>query len=58
MKKSDLKSSKQVSYRLRPEVSEFLERNSVETHRSIQGMLDVIMDKIMEMEAEGIIKFK
>ncbi|MGJ3353420.1 hypothetical protein [Providencia sp. Je.9.19] len=45
--------SKQISYRLRPEVEEFLESYAARTHRSIQGMLDTIMDSVIDKEQKG-----
>ncbi|MGV3346421.1 hypothetical protein ACGVWS_12020 [Enterobacteriaceae bacterium LUAb1] len=51
---SDLKNnSKQISYRPRPEAREFLEKNAEKTYRSVQGMMDYLMDKLMEMEKKG-----
>lgn len=45
--------SKQISYRMRPEVHAFLESNANKTYRSVQGMMDYFMDKLMEMEKKG-----
>lgn len=45
--------SKQVSYRMRPEVREFVERNAAKSYRSVQGMMDYLMDRVMEMEKKG-----
>lgn len=45
--------SKQVSYRMRPEVREFVERNAAKSYRSVQGMMDYLMDRMMEMEKKG-----
>jgi len=44
---------KQISYRPRPEVREFLEKKAGETYRSVQGMMDYFMDQVMEMERKG-----
>ncbi|ATF52646.1 hypothetical protein CO693_02490 [Morganella morganii] len=52
MKQNDVK-SKQISYRLRPEVAEFLANYASKTHRSIQGMLDTIMDRVIDKEKKG-----
>ena len=52
MEQKELK-GKQISYRLRPEVHTFLESNANKTYRSIQGMMDYFMDKLMEMEKKG-----
>ena len=52
MKQNTVK-SKQISYRLRPEVEEFLSKHAKDTHRSIQGVLDTIMDKVMDFESKG-----
>ncbi|EJD6614063.1 MULTISPECIES: hypothetical protein [Providencia] len=52
MKQNTVK-SKQISYRLRPEVAEFLESYAARTHRSIQGMLDTIMDRVIDKEEKG-----
>lgn len=45
--------SKQISYRPRKEVLDFLEGNAAKTYRSVQGMMDYLMDRIMEMEKKG-----
>lgn len=52
MKQNTVK-SKQISYRLRPEVAEFLENYAARTHRSMQGMLDTIMDSVIDKEQKG-----
>ncbi|MEG0278066.1 MAG: hypothetical protein RR510_15340 [Morganella sp. (in: enterobacteria)] len=52
MKQNTVK-SKQISYRLRPEVAEFLANYASKTHRSIQGMLDTIMDRVIDKEKKG-----
>ncbi|MFP1759805.1 hypothetical protein [Lonsdalea quercina] len=44
---------KQISYRPRQEVRDFLEVNASRTYRSVQGMMDYLMDKIIEMEEKG-----
>lgn len=44
---------KQISYRPREEVREFLECNAAKTYRSVQGMMDYLMAKLMEMEKKG-----
>ncbi|WP_427167905.1 hypothetical protein [Citrobacter koseri] len=44
---------KQISYRPREEVREFLECNAAKTYRSVQGMMDYLMAKLMEMEKSG-----
>lgn len=45
--------SKQISYRPRKEVLEFLEGNASKTYRSVQGMMDYLMDRLIEMEKNG-----
>lgn len=49
---------KQISYRPRPEVREFLEKKAGETYRSVQGMMDYFMDRVMEMEKSGDFKIQ
>lgn len=49
-KKSDIKP---MSYRMRPEVRDFIDRNACKTYRSSQGMMDYLMDKLIEMEKKG-----
>lgn len=49
-KKSDIKP---MAYRMRPEVKAFLESNAKRTYRSSQGMMDYLMDRLMEMEKKG-----
>lgn len=49
-KKGDIKP---MAYRMRPEVKNFVEGNAKRTYRSAQGMMDYLMDKIMEMEKKG-----
>jgi hypothetical protein len=49
-KKIDIKP---MAYRMRPEVKDFVEGNAKRTYRSAQGMMDYLMDKIMEMEKKG-----
>lgn len=44
---------KQISYRPRKEVLDFLEGNASKTYRSLQGMMDYLMDKVIEMEKKG-----
>lgn len=44
---------KQVSYRMRPEVRDFVERNAAKSYRSVQGMMDYLMDRLIEMEKKG-----
>lgn len=44
---------KQISYRPRKEVLDFLEGNASKTYRSVQGMMDYLMDRIMDMEKKG-----
>ncbi|MEJ5176972.1 hypothetical protein [Erwinia sp. MYb416] len=44
---------KPMAYRMRPEVKNFVEGNAKRTYRSAQGMMDYLMDKIMEMEKKG-----
>ncbi|HAT1592403.1 hypothetical protein [Klebsiella oxytoca] len=44
---------KQISYRPRKEVRDFLEGNATRTYRSVQGMMDYLMDRIMDMEKKG-----
>ena len=44
---------KQISYRPRKEVRDFLEDNAAETYRSVQGMMDYLMDRIMDLEKKG-----
>ncbi|WP_304164223.1 hypothetical protein [Lonsdalea britannica] len=44
---------KPLSYRMRPEVREFIEGNAAKTYRSAQGMLDYILDRVIEMEKKG-----
>ncbi|CAM3429429.1 hypothetical protein G3145_001988 [Salmonella enterica subsp. enterica serovar Montevideo] len=44
---------KQISYRPRKEVRDFLEGNAAKTYRSVQGMIDYLMDHLMEMEKKG-----
>lgn len=49
-KKGDIKP---MAYRMRPEVKEFVESNAKRTYRSAQGMMDYLMDKLIEMEKKG-----
>ncbi|EFB6294676.1 TPA: hypothetical protein ACM81K_005104 [Escherichia coli] len=49
-KKKDIKP---ISYRPSAEVREFLEGNAAKSYRSIQGMLDFFMARVMEMERKG-----
>lgn len=49
---------KQISYRPRKEVREFLETNASKTYRSVQGMMDYLMDRIIEMEKKGEINIQ
>lgn len=49
-KKGDIKP---MAYRMRPEVKDFVESNAKRTYRSSQGMMDYLIDKIMEMEKKG-----
>lgn len=49
-KKCDIKP---MAYRMRPEVKDFVESNAKRTYRSSQGMMDYLIDKIMEMEKKG-----
>ncbi|MCB5318608.1 hypothetical protein LH413_14015 [Yersinia massiliensis] len=44
---------KPMSYRMRPEVRDFVERNASKTYRSAQGMMDYLMDRVIEMEKKG-----
>ncbi|WP_186367535.1 hypothetical protein [Yersinia aldovae] len=44
---------KQMTYRMRPEVREFIEINAKKSHRSAQGLLDFILDRAIEMERNG-----
>jgi len=44
---------KQISYRPRKEVRDFLEGNAAKTYRSVQGMIDYLMDRVIEMEKKG-----
>lgn len=44
---------KQISYRPRAEVREFLESNAAKTYRSVQGMMDYLMAVLIEMEKNG-----
>ncbi|WP_181952689.1 hypothetical protein [Yersinia canariae] len=44
---------KQMTYRMRPEVREFIETNAKKSHRSAQGLLDFILDRAIEMEKNG-----
>lgn len=44
---------KQISYRPRKEVLEFLEKNAEKTYRSVQGMMDYLMNRLIEMEKKG-----
>lgn len=44
---------KQISYRPRPEAREFLEKNAEKTYRSVQGMMDYLMGRLIEMEKKG-----
>lgn len=45
--------SKQISYRPRPEARDFLERNAEKSYRSVQGMMDYLMGRVIEMEKKG-----
>ncbi|HEJ7117339.1 TPA: hypothetical protein SMI33_002694 [Serratia marcescens] len=45
--------SKLMSYRMRPEIREFVDRNAAKTYRSAQGMMDYLMNRLMEMERKG-----
>lgn len=45
--------SKQISYRPRPEAREFLEKNAEKTYRSVQGMMDYLIGRVIEMEKKG-----
>lgn len=49
-KKADIKP---MAYRMTPEVRAFIESNAKRTFRSSQGMLDYLIDKVMEMEKKG-----
>lgn len=44
---------KQISYRPRKEALEFLEKNAEKTYRSVQGMMDYLMNRLIEMEKKG-----
>ena len=46
-KKMDIKP---MSYRMAPEVKEFIDSNAKKTYRSAQGMMDYLISKMMEME--------
>lgn len=48
-----IKKGKQISYRPCEEVSDFLEHNASKTYRSVQGMMDYLMTRVMEMEKKG-----
>lgn len=49
---------KQISYRPRKEALEFLEKNAEKTYRSVQGMMDYLMGRLIEMEKKGEIEIR
>ncbi|MGJ0190732.1 hypothetical protein ACR6A7_00090 [Pantoea sp. RRHST58] len=53
-----IQKGKQISYRPRKEVRDFLEGNAAKTYRSVQGMLDYLMDRVIEMERKGELKIQ